>query len=345
MWILIYLAVSKGVKTLGQALKITIPIPFLLLAALAIRGATLPGAMEGLIFYLKPNFAALLDISLWTAAIAQAFFSLSLAGGIMIAYSSYEPKKSDINKSAFTITFADLLVALVAGFAVFGTLGYMAAQKGVTVASLAAEGPGLAFIAFTQALLTIHGAAILGIIFFFVLVNLGLSSAFSIVEAVITPITDMVGEEHEGKVGLILCIIGFLMSLIFVTGAGVYFVDLIDHFVTTYPLILVGLFECIAVGWVYKASRLRDYANKVSYWKIGRWWDISIKYIAPALIIFLLINSLIKDLTVPYGGFPQWALNIGWAIVICTVVLSLALAYLPRSLRKDADKVLEKVFK
>jgi NSS family neurotransmitter:Na+ symporter len=333
VWAIVFLSVYRGVKSIAGAMKIMIPVPFLLIVVLMIRGLTLPGALQGVLFYLKPDFIALFDVELWTAAIAQAFFSLSLGFGVMVAYASFEAKKDDITKNAFTVSFFDFLIALISGFAVFSTLGFMASQSNVHVSSLAAEGPGLAFIVFPQSLLLIPGANLFSMIFFFILVMLGLSSAVSMIEAAATPITDVVGERHEAKVTAWICIIGVLIGLIYTTGAGMYFLDIVDHFVTSYPLLIVGLFECIAVGWFYGTEPMRKYANSVSKWKLGKWWSLSIKYLTPALLIFLLIFLLVKELTQPYGDYPGWALMIGWGVAIFIIVASLVLHYLSKKVK------------
>ncbi|MCK5288486.1 MAG: sodium-dependent transporter, partial [Candidatus Omnitrophica bacterium] len=137
VWTLIYFSVWKGVKSVGKVVMVTMPLPVILLIILFIRGITLPGAMEGIVFYLKPNFAALLDTEVWSAAMSQIFFTLSLAFGIMIAYASYQHESSDIAKTAIITTLVNSGISIFAGFAVFSTLGYMASTSGVPIAELA----------------------------------------------------------------------------------------------------------------------------------------------------------------------------------------------------------------
>jgi len=130
-WIFIYFIVRNGVKSVSKVVMITVPLPIILLVVLLIRAFTLDGAMIGITAYLTPDFSALFDSEVWIAAISQVFFSLTIAFGVMIAYSSYNKKDSDISKNAFTVGIADTVIAIIAGFVVFGTLGFMAEQQGV----------------------------------------------------------------------------------------------------------------------------------------------------------------------------------------------------------------------
>ena len=107
IWTLIYFSVWKGVRSVGRVVLVTMPLPVILLIVLLIRGITLPGSLQGIMFYIKPNFAALLDLEVWGAAMSQIFFTLSLAFGIMIAYASYKHESSDIAKSALITSFTN----------------------------------------------------------------------------------------------------------------------------------------------------------------------------------------------------------------------------------------------
>jgi SNF family Na+-dependent transporter len=92
---------------------------------LTIRAVTLPGSATGILYYITPNLSALLDAEVWIAAFSQIFFTLSVSMGVMIAYASYQKKKADVTKNAVITALANSGISILAGFAVFGTLGYM----------------------------------------------------------------------------------------------------------------------------------------------------------------------------------------------------------------------------
>ena len=328
VWALVYFSVWKGVRSVGKVVLVTMPLPVILLIVLLIRGITLPGASEGIIFYLKPNFAALFDFEVWSAAMSQIFFTLSLAFGIMIAYASFQHESSDITKSALVISLTNSGISIIAGLAVFSTLGYMAAKSGIPISELAASGPSLAFIVFPEALSLIPLAPFFAALFFLMLITLAIDSAFSLVEAVSTVVHDRYPHVRKEDISLYVCVIGFTSGIIFTTFAGLYYLDITDHFITNYGLVVVGLLEAWAIGWLYRADKLRDYINKVSDIKIGKWWDVLIKFVIPVCLLVLLIASLYKDIGTPYGGYPQWAIfTFGWSMLLGVFLISFLFAH------------------
>jgi len=321
-WIIIYFCVWKGVKSVSKVVMITVPLPIILLIALMIRAITLPGALSGIVIYLKPDFSAILDPALWIAAFSQVFFSLSLAFGIMIAYASYNNKNQDIVSDAYTVGIADGVIAILSGFVVFGTLGFMAQQQGVVFENVVASGPGLAFIAFPKALSLMPFASLFSVLFFLTLITLAIDSAFSLVEAITTVIRDKIKNAKREVVAFIVCLLGFLGGIIYTMGSGLYFLDIIDHFVTSYNLIIIGILECIAVGWIFGADKLRKYINSTSKKKIGIWWNFSIKYLIPLLLFTVLLLQIKTEFAENYGGYPDWAIILGWMVVLGTFVIA-----------------------
>ena len=326
IWITIFFIVRKGVKSVGKVVMFTVPLPVILLFILLLRGVTLPGALDGIGAYIIPNFAALLDPSIWSAAASQIFFTLSLGFGIMIAYASYN-KKNDVKSDAVTMATANTAISILAGFVVFSILGFMAHTSGKLVTDVAQAGPGLAFIAFPTALAEIPLAPVFAALFFLALLTLGIDSAFSLIEAVNTSIKDINNNIKTTTVAFWSCLVAFLLGILFVTNAGLYYLDIVDHFVTNYVLLLVGIFESIAIGWIYGADKLREYINKNAKKKIGVWWEYAIKYVVPIVLFTLLVLQFLKDVGTPYGGYPTWALTIGWlsAIIPLTVMVVFSL--------------------
>jgi len=213
LWILIFIILYKGVKRIGKVVALTVPIPTILLLILTIRGITLPGAIDGLNYYLTPDFSQLANVNVWLSAYAQVFFSLSLAQGIMITYASYLKKKSDITNNACIAAFADAGTSFFAGFAVFSIVGYLASTQGVSIQNLGIAGPELIFITYPTAISLLPTAAVLfGIVFYIALLTFGIDSAFSMIE----PMTTSIHEKwhiSKTKSTAILCSIGFLLSL------------------------------------------------------------------------------------------------------------------------------------
>jgi len=311
VWMFVFLILYKGVKRIGKVVALTVPIPTILLIILTIRGLTLPGAMEGISYYITPNFSLLTDVNVWLAAYAQVFFSLGVAQGIMITYASFLKKKSDITNNAFIISLADAGTSFLAGFTVFSIVGYISMSQGVGVSELGIGGPNLIFITYPTAIsLLPFAAAFFGVIFYIALLTFGIDSAFSMVEPMISGIHSK-WKITKAKATAMICVAGFIVSLSFTPGSGLYWLELVDHFIANFGLVMMGLVECIILGWAYNIKKLRDHANQTSEIQIGRWWDILIKYVIPTILIILLIISIIDNIQNPYNGYPPWVLIIG----------------------------------
>jgi NSS family neurotransmitter:Na+ symporter len=314
-WFIVFLGVEKGLE---RANKFFMPLLFVLVGILVFWSVGLTGARTGIGVYLRPDFHRLKEVGVWIDAFSQIFFTLSLAFGIMIAYASYLPRKSEIVRDSITISLLNCIFSVFVGFGVFAVLGYMANKTSKPVDQVVTEGIGLAFIAFPKAISLLPSfARVFGMLFFGSLVVAGLSSAISIIEAFTCGIVDKFHYSRRTIVS-ILCIVGFVGSIVFATQGGLFWVDIVDHFVNHYGLVLAGLMECVILGWVYKTRRLRDHIGHASSTKISWWWDYAVKLVIPVVLIFLLVNSIIEEVSAPYEGYPALSLVLlgrDWLVV------------------------------
>ena len=327
VWLCVFIILYKGVNRIGKIVAITVPIPTILLIILTIRGLTLPGAIEGISYYLTPDFSRLTDVKVWLAAYAQVFFSLGVAQGIMITYASFLKKKSDITNNAFIISLADAGTSFLAGFTVFSVVGYLAASQGVGVTELGIGGPTLTFITYPTAISLLPVAAsFFGMIFFIALLTFGIDSAFSMVEPMVSGLHGKFRITKAKATGF-MCIIGFFISLLFATGSGLHWLDIVDHFIANFGLVMIGLVECLILGWMYKLSKLRKHANETSEIKIGKWWEYLIKYVIPFVLFLLLAIAIIDNITNPYLGYPWWVIILG-GVAPCLAIFLLSFVFM-----------------
>ncbi|MFO7639500.1 MAG: sodium-dependent transporter [bacterium] len=325
-WVLIILAIWKGAQTVSKVVYLTVVLPWALLLVFIIRGVTLPGAAVGLSYYLRPVFSQLLDPAVWAAAYGQVAYSISIGFGIMIAYASFLPRKSNITSSAVTIGVADALTSIAGGFAVFGTLGYYAQIKGVPVTEVLKGGPGLAFITYPEVISQLPLAGLFGLLFFLMLLALAVDSAFSLVEAVAAAVRDKWGIGHRAS-NFLVGGAAVALGLIFTTGAGLYWLDIVDRFMEHFGLIVVLLVECIVLGWFFKTEDLRRHLNAVSSTRLGAWWPWFIRIVCPAILAVLLVIALVREISRPYEGYPVRALLIaGWGVAAFLPLLAILLS-------------------
>ena len=286
-WIITFFGIKKGIE---RANKIFMPLLLILVGVLVVWSlVSLHGAMDGVRFYLKPDWKVLWKPKVWTDAFTQIFFTLSLAFGIMIAYASYLPRESDIPMDAFITSVANCLFSVFAGFAVFATIGYLAFDKGVPVAELERvyklSGPKLIFVTYPVMLNKMGGGGtVFGILFFLLLVIAGLSSSISIVEAFATAVLDRAKVSRRWVV-TVLCAIAFALGLLFCTGTGLISLDIVDHFMLTYGLMVVAILECIIVGWFFTAKRLRAHLDDTAGMRFGPVIGIAMRLVITAVLV------------------------------------------------------------
>lgn len=306
-WFIVFSGVEKGLE---RANKIFMPVLFGLVALLSLWSLRLPGAGQGVLVYIKPDFSKLKDMGVWIDAFSQIFFTLSLGFGIMIAYASYLPRKTEIVKDSIAISFTNCFFSVFAGFGVFAVLGYMAQATSQPVSKVVSQSIGLAFVAFPKAISLLPAfSQIFGMLFFGSLVIAGLSSSISILEAFTSGIVDKFHYPRKIIVS-ILCVTGFLGSIIFTAQSGLFWLDIVDHFLTQYGLVIAAIFECLIVGWMYKAKKLREHIRHTSLVSVPKAWDFQVRVIIPLVLVVLLVNSLIKEFSLPYEGYPVLSLVI-----------------------------------
>lgn len=326
-WFICYRGIKQGIEKLN---KVLLPTLLTIMVIIVIKGVTLEGAATGLNKLFTPDWNKVLDPKVWIAAYGQVFYSLSIAMGIMITYSSYLPKKTDINNSAFMTAFANCGFEFLCSIGVFSILGFMAANQGVGVDEVVSSGIGLAFIVFPK-VFTVMGTwgTILSVLFFACLVFAGLTSSVSLVEAVSSAIIDKTGWDRK-KVVSGISLTGFILTIAFTTQAGLYLLDIMDNFINSYGVLGVGLLEAIVIGWIIKAKTIRNHTNSVSYYNIGSWWDVVIKFVAPGILAYMLIRSLINEFKNPYEGYPLGALLLyGWGVVALGIIGGLLISKMP----------------
>lgn len=355
-WAICYRDVSHGIE---KASIIFMPILFVVTIAIVLWTISLDGAMEAIrSHYLSADWQKINIFAgdpavrkaagdVWAAAFGQIFFTLSLGFGIMITYASYLPAKTNISKNALITCVVNCSYSLVAGLAVFGIVGFMAHTQGVEFGAAIKGGPQLAFVVYPKAISMLPNMNVLfGILFFLMLVIAGLTSGVSLVEAFACSLTDKFDWSRR-KVVTLLCLVGFLGSIVFTTRSGLYLLDIADHFITNYGLVVGGLMECVIIGWVLKTSSIMKHLNRVGS-RVPRIWSFSIRFVTPLLLAYLLYLTLDSDLTNNYGGYETDLLliyGVGWMLICLVVALALTFSPWPsnklkRRHRPEEDELL-----
>ncbi|XP_014671397.1 PREDICTED: sodium- and chloride-dependent glycine transporter 2-like [Priapulus caudatus] len=312
-----------------HATYFTALFPYFVLTVLLVRGVTLPGSGNGLMFYLYPKWEYLLTAKVWGDAAVQIFFDLSPCWGGLIALASYNKFHNNCLRDALVVSFGNCLTSVYAGFAIFSLVGYMAYELGVDVENVVAKGPGLAFIAYPAGLARLPGAPIFAVLFFMMLLSLGLGTQFTIVETVVTAVTDEYPKLFRKRKWLILgivCIISYLVGLVFCTNTACTVLTSFDNYARTFARYCPSRYrsnDSESHGFTGADRFLENIAHMLGYDPWPRlFWKIIWKWACPILLTVILIFTLYDFDTLKYGeyDYPSWADGIGWVLSVISIL-------------------------
>ncbi len=329
VWIVVLLILIAGVRRgIERANLIFIPLFMVLFTVLTVRALTLDGASAGLEALFAPDWDALGEGSVWVAAYGQIFFSLSVGFGIMITYASYLGRRSDLSGSAMVAGFANSASEILAGIAVFAALGFMASQAGVGVGEVSDSGTGLAFVAFPQIISEMPAGAFFGVLFFVSLMIAGMASLISIVQVVVSAVEDRTNLSRKAAVLGVGGAVAVVSVVLFATDSGVYFLDVADHYINQYGIVLASLALVITVSWgLRKLPAMQAESDATSAIRLGVWWRVCLGIVTPVMLGWMMVDSLRTELEENYGGYDtSFLLYAGWGVAAAALAAGVLLS-------------------
>ncbi len=331
VWLVVIGVMALGVQRgIGVVSLVFIPLLVLAFVVLVVQALLLDGAGTGLDALFTPDWSALTEASVWAAAFGQIFFSLSIGFGIMITYASYVGRREDMTGSGLVVGFSNSSFELLAGIGVFAALGFMAQANGVAVDEVASGGIGLAFIAFPTIISEAPGGALIGVLFFGSLVIAGITSLISVIEVVISAVRDKFDTSRLTATLVVVIPTAVLSLVLFSTTSGIYVLDVVDHFVNQYGILVVALISMLVVAWGLRAlTPLGQHLNVHGRPRVGTGWRVLTSVVAPAGLAIVLVLSLKDDFDAPYEDYPTWLLvTFGWLMVVALPLIGFLLARL-----------------
>ncbi len=343
VWILNGWIIRRGAATIEAAVKVFVPLMWLFMVALIVRGVTLPHGAQGVWFLFTPDWGVMKNPAVWQGAFSQMFFTLSLGFGIMTAYASYLPKNSDQTNNAVLTSLMNCGFEYIAGLAVFSILfAFAMVPKASTLAMM--------FFIVPRGIAQLPGGSPavvgFGLLFFVLLLLAGVSSSVSLVEGLASAVIDKY-RIPRGRAVWIFIGLGFLGSSLFALPhvvnpgiendgtLGLTLLDLTDHWAFSYGLLIVGLLECLLIGWAFGVKKLRADVNLYSRFHLGGWYDVLIRWVIPAIILFVLVYAVIGEFRSHlYGsGFAPnfsrgWRAMAGspWAVLLVWLAATVGMA-------------------
>uniref|UniRef100_A0A8C9ZES4 Transporter n=1 Tax=Sander lucioperca TaxID=283035 RepID=A0A8C9ZES4_SANLU len=290
-WFVVFLCLIKGVKSSGKVVYFTATFPYLVLTILFIRGITLDGAINGIKFYLTPQWQKVLDAKVWGDAASQIFYSLGCAWGGLITMASYNKFHNNCFRDSIIISVTNCATSVYAGFVIFSILGFMAHNLNVPVSEVADHGPGLAFVAYPEALTLLPISPLWSLLFFFMLILLGLGT----------------------QVRLENCTLP--------TG-GIYWLLLMDNYAASFSLVIISCIMCICVMYVYGYRNYFKDVEMMLGFPPPLFFKVCWRFISPLIISFILIFTVIQYKPIKYNNYvyPGWSLAIGFSMALSSVV-------------------------
>lgn len=294
--VVVFLGVEKGIE---QVSKTLMPILVILTVGIAIYSITLPGAIDGLIYYVKPN---LKQFSLTTvvAAMGQLFYSMSLAMGIMITYGSYMKKEVNLEQSVTQIEVFDTGIAFFAGMMIVPAVFVFNGGDGAAINA----GPGLMFVTLPKVFDSMPFGTVIGTLFFLLVLFAALTSSISLMETIVSIVQDMLHWSRRLStiiVTLFSVAVALPSSLGFgkwsgIQPLGMSFLDFFDFISNSILMPVVALLTCLFIGYVVKPKAVIEEVRLNSRFKREKLFRIMIKYIAPVCIIIILVSSILNAL-------------------------------------------------
>ncbi|OEU14466.1 SNF-domain-containing protein [Fragilariopsis cylindrus CCMP1102] len=333
VWIVVFFSISFGKSILADITYVTVCAPVVLMVILIIRTAFLPGAVDGISFYIgKFEASKLGEAQVWANALSQCLFSLSPGFGTAITLSATTTKTEDVYRAAIITSVANTVFAFASGLAVFAMVGNIAYTSGRDVAEVASSGgQGLAFIVIASAMPTFGGAAnAFSAMFFFMLFTLGLDSSFCWAETLTASVEDFIPKEKRPRtwiISLFTCSVSFLIGLPYATTKGNLILDGVDFFVGINFLLLVCFVESIVFNFDFGFKRLEYALQKATsgmrslrpaYLCCRFDFHLMIPAATFGLFLFQMIQTIIK----PYLPNNPNIEAIGWAcFAVCFAML------------------------
>ncbi|XP_020913372.1 sodium- and chloride-dependent taurine transporter isoform X1 [Exaiptasia diaphana] len=327
-WIVCYFCVWKGVKSSGRVVYFTATVPYVLLTILLVRAVTLPGAVVGIKYYLLPDLSKLKEGKVWIDAATQVFFSYTIGLGVMVALGSYNKFKHNCYRDCIIFAIVNSGTSIYSGFIIFAVLGFLANKQGIDVQDITQSGPGLAFIGYPAAIAEMPVAPLWSVLFFFVLILLGIDSQFVGLEGFITAIVDLFpkyirhGRRKEVFIA-VMCVIWFFIGLTMVTEGGIYVFQLFDNYAVSGSAILwVCTFESIAIGWIYGAERFYQNIEQMIGFRLNPFLKICWLAMTPLFCagVFIFLIATYQPLVYNTYHYPDWGEAIGWCLALSSMV-------------------------
>ncbi|CEF65017.1 Sodium-dependent dopamine transporter [Strongyloides ratti] len=343
VYFFVYLIVFKGIKIMGKVAFVTSTVPYLIMIFFFIYSLKLDGSSEGIKFFLyeKTDFSTIFTIKTWKLATEQLFLSLSCGIGVTLSLSSHNEKKHNIFKDSLIVIFADNFMSFFGGITTFSILGFMAKRLGKQIDDVVSDGKVLAFVAYPEVAALTSIPVLFSLLFFIMLLSLGLSSVVCFISSIITSFLDNFKKLRRYKTITIFIsiFILYILSLPITTKSGIYIFEILNTFAVSFNVLFVATMECISITHFYGINNFKRAIRRMLgqgnslfsryFGSSGYILTFCQKYLNPLVLLTLSIVGIYESIGQEYiyGNdqykiiTPKKLVFFGWIVATLPIIL------------------------
>ncbi|KAK7881583.1 hypothetical protein WMY93_029992 [Mugilogobius chulae] len=234
------------------------------------------------------------------------------------------PYTVTLQADTIIVTCTNSATSIFAGFVIFSVIGFMAHELKVPIEQVADEGPGIAFVVYPEALTRLPLSPFWAIIFFLMLLTLGLDTMFATIETIVTSVSDEFPKylrKHKPLFTLVCCVAFFILGFPMITEWD-YMLQLVDTFAASYSLVIIAIFELVGICYLYGLQRFCEDIEMMVGFQPNRFWRLCWAFVTPTILTGILFLSLYQWKVMTYEDYtyPTWSMVMGWLMVICSVI-------------------------